>query len=69
VSLTWEQTTVDARDASALGQWWREALGWAVINDDSDEFEIRPADRLPGLLLVPVPEEKTASVSSSRCTA
>jgi hypothetical protein len=60
VTLIWEQTTVDARDPSALGQWWREALGWVVINDDSDEFEIRPAeDRLPGLLFVPVPEEKT----------
>jgi Glyoxalase-like domain len=60
VTLIWEQTTVDARDPSALGQWWREALGWVVINDDSDEFEIRPAeDRLPGLLFVSVPEEKT----------
>jgi Glyoxalase-like domain len=60
VTLIWEQTIVDARDPSALGQWWREALGWVVINDDSDEFEIRPAeDRLPGLLFVPVPEEKT----------
>jgi hypothetical protein len=60
VTLIWEQTIVDARDPGALGQWWREALGWVVINDDSDEFEIRPAeDRLPGLLFVPVPEEKT----------
>ena len=32
-----------------------------VVNDDPDEFEIRPAaDRLPGLLFVPVPEKKTA---------
>ena len=60
VTLIWEQTTVGARDPSALGQWWREALGWVVINDDSDEFEIRPTeDRLPGLLFVSVPEEKT----------
>ena len=59
MSLEWEQTIVDARDPSALGRWWREALGWVVINDDADEFEIRPAvDRLPGLLFVPVPEEK-----------
>jgi hypothetical protein len=60
VTLIWEQTIVDARDPTALGQWWREALGWVVINDDSDEFEIRPAeDRLPGLVFVSVPEEKT----------
>jgi hypothetical protein len=60
VSLEWEQTTVAARDPVALGNWWREALGWIVVNDDSDAFEIRPAaDRLPGLLFVRVPEQKT----------
>jgi Glyoxalase-like domain len=59
VSLEWEQTIVDSRDPSALGRWWREALSWVVVNDDPDEFEIRPsADRLPGLLFVPVPESK-----------
>jgi len=60
VSLEWEQTNVDARDPAALGSWWREALGWVVVNSDPDEFEIRPsADRLPGLLFAPVPERKT----------
>jgi hypothetical protein len=60
MSLEWEQTIVDARDPSALGLWWREALGWVVVNDDPEEFEIRPtADRLPGLLFVPVSEPKT----------
>jgi hypothetical protein len=59
MSLEWEQTIVDARDPLVLGNWWREALGWVVINDDPDEFEIRPAaGRLPGLLLVPVPDSK-----------
>lgn len=59
VSLEWEQTIVDARDPSTLGRWWREALSWVVVNDDPDEFEIRPsADRLPGLLFVRVPESK-----------
>jgi Glyoxalase-like domain len=60
VSLEWEQVIVDARDPVALGRWWREALGWVVVNDDPEEYEIRPApDRLPGLLFVPVPEAKT----------
>jgi hypothetical protein len=59
VSLEWEQLIVDARDPLALGNWWREALGWVVVSDDPDEFEIRPApERLPGLLFVPVPESK-----------
>ena len=60
VSLEWEQTNIDSRDPAALGNWWRQALGWVVVNDDPGEFEIRPApDRLPGLLFVSVPEHKT----------
>jgi hypothetical protein len=60
MTLEWEQTIVEARDPVALGGWWRTALDWVVVNDDPDEFEIRPtADRLPGLLFVPVPEQKT----------
>ncbi|CCK32666.1 hypothetical protein BN159_8288 [Streptomyces davaonensis JCM 4913] len=60
MTLEWEQVNVDAADAAALGSWWAEALGWVVVNDSPDEYEIRPApDRLPGLLFVPVPEGKT----------
>lgn len=51
---------MDAKDPESLGRWWAEALGWVVVNDDPNEFEIRPSpDRLPGLLFVPVPEPKT----------
>ncbi|WP_155373396.1 VOC family protein [Catellatospora vulcania] len=60
MSLEWEQTVVDAHDPAALGRWWREALGWVVVDDDPRWYEIRPAlDRLPGLIFVPVPEAKT----------
>lgn len=60
MSLEWEQTVVSARDPRTLGVWWRDALGWVVVNDDPNEFEIRcTADQLPGLLFVPVPELKT----------
>jgi predicted enzyme related to lactoylglutathione lyase len=60
MGLEWEQTIVGARDPAALGRWWLEALGWVLVNDDPDEYEIRPAeDRLPGLLFVSVPEPKT----------
>jgi hypothetical protein len=45
----------------ALGRWWVEALRWIIVNDDPDEFEIRPqADRLPGLIFEPVGERKHA---------
>jgi hypothetical protein len=60
MSLEWEQTIVHSRDPASLGRWWQEALRWVVVNDDPNEFEIRPApDRLPGLLFAPVPEPKT----------
>ena len=60
MTLQWEQTIVEAQNPGALGNWWMEALNWVVVNDDPDEFEIRPAaDRLPGLLFVPVPVRKT----------
>lgn len=60
MTLEWEQVVVDAADPVALGRWWAEALGWVVVGEAPDEFEIRPEqDRLPGLLFVPVPEQKT----------
>jgi len=59
MSLEWEQTIVDAHDPESLGHWWRDALGWVVVNEDPEEFEIRPsAERLPGLLFVPASEPK-----------
>jgi predicted enzyme related to lactoylglutathione lyase len=60
VSLEWEQTIVDAKDPAALGRWWSQALGWVVVDDTTEDYEIRPSpDRLPGLLFVPVPEPKS----------
>ena len=59
MSLEWEQTVVDARDPATLGRWWRDALRWVAVNEDPEEFEIRPsADRLPGLLFVRVHDSK-----------
>lgn len=61
MSLEWEQVVVEARDTVRLGRWWQEALGWVVVNDDPDEFEIRPApDRVPGLLFLGVQHGKAA---------
>jgi hypothetical protein len=58
----WADTLARAgssEDPVALGQWWAQVLGWIVLNDSHEEFEIRPAaDRLPGLVFVPVPEAK-----------
>ena len=60
MSLVWEQTIIDAADPVALGRWWATALGWVVVDEEPDEFEIRSSpDRLPGLLFTQVPEPKT----------
>jgi hypothetical protein len=60
MDLNWEQVVVDAADPVALGRWWAEALGWVVVNDAPEEYEIRPEpDRVPGLLFTPVPEAKS----------
>lgn len=60
MSLEWEQTSVDAHDPVSLGRWWQRALGWVVVDEGSDVFEIRPtSDRLPGLLFIRVPEDKS----------
>ena len=61
MSLEWEQVVVDAVDPVALGRWWADVLGWVVVNDAVDEFEIRPSvHRLPGLIFAPVTEAEHA---------
>lgn len=60
MALDWEQTNIDAREPVALGRWWREALDWEVVDEGPEVYEIRPEkSRTPGLLFVPVPDEKT----------
>lgn len=62
MSLRWEQVVVDAVDPVALGQWWAGALGWTVVNDDPNEFEIQAEpDRLPGILFLPADSAKPSS--------
>jgi hypothetical protein len=55
VSSLWENLTVDALDPGRLARWWAEALGYQVVTEEPDEVEIRQsADRLPGIVFVPV---------------
>ena len=59
MALEWEQIIIDSQDSVRLGQWWKDALGWVVVEDRRGEFEIRPTvDSLPGLLFTEVPEAK-----------
>lgn len=57
MALEWEQVIVHSLDPAALGRWWAEALGWVVVFESDDEFEIRPApDRMPGVDFVRIDE-------------
>jgi hypothetical protein len=61
MNLKWEQTVINALNPVKLGRWWSDALGWVVVNDSAEDFEIRPsADDLPGLLFVRVTDPKTS---------
>ncbi|MEH1126158.1 VOC family protein [Micromonospora sp. CPCC 206061] len=56
----WENLVVDSQDPPRLARWWAEALGYQITYEKPDEVEIRrTADALPGLIFVPVPENKT----------
>ncbi len=53
MTLSWEQIAIEAVDPSALGRWWLEALGWVLVDDDPEAFEIQPAaGQTPGLLFL-----------------
>jgi predicted enzyme related to lactoylglutathione lyase len=59
MTLTWEQTVIDAHDPRALGLWWARVLEWAITIDTDDEFEIRRAgDAEPGLIFIGVTDGK-----------
>ncbi|MDX6308192.1 MAG: hypothetical protein QOI06_1238 [Nocardioidaceae bacterium] len=72
MSVRWYTTVVDSRDVAAQSRWWAEVLGWQVAYEAEDEVVIVPRwaldesrqvpveERGPGLVFVPVPEEKQA---------
>jgi predicted enzyme related to lactoylglutathione lyase len=52
--------TVDAHDPLALARFWEQVTGFAM-DDDSDQEEALlapPADGIPGLLFIAVPDDK-----------
>jgi hypothetical protein len=70
--LRWYSTVVDCHDVAAQARWWADALCWKVVYEADDEVVIVPSyaseellrsmpwERVPpGLVFVPVPEDKT----------
>ena len=61
MGMEWEQVIIEAADPGGLGRGWATALGWVVVNDDPDEFEIQPsAGVMPGLLFAHAAGPKVA---------
>jgi predicted enzyme related to lactoylglutathione lyase len=61
VTLRLYTVVIDARDPTALGQFWADALGWRILADDDQEEVIvgANAQAYPGLCILRVPEPKT----------
>jgi hypothetical protein len=59
------QIAINARDNSAIGQFWAEALGWNVTRNEPDETNVEPEgfaypDPVAVCIdILPVPEPKT----------
>jgi hypothetical protein len=70
MSLRWYTVVVDCKDVAAQARWWAEVLDWRIVYEAEDEVVIVPphalderrqiplAEQGPGLVFVPVPEEK-----------
>jgi predicted enzyme related to lactoylglutathione lyase len=62
MAIRWYSIVVDSRDHHTLARWWAQVLDWKIVYEDEDETAVaRDADLHPepGLVFVPVPEEKT----------
>ena len=62
MSLEWAHVIVHTAHPVELGQWWADALSWAVVWQSEDEYSIRPApDQRPGLTFVTMRDAKAVS--------
>ncbi|MFH8569832.1 VOC family protein [Streptomyces sp. NPDC017993] len=53
------QIAVDAHDLKGLAAFWARVLDWRVVFEADDEVIIGADERaLPGIVFLPVPEEK-----------
>ncbi|CCH76800.1 conserved hypothetical protein [Nostocoides japonicum T1-X7] len=73
MSMRWYTLVVDCHDIAAQARWWAETLDYVIVYEDAEEvaivprtMETDPVDDVarfralpPGLVFVPVGEEKT----------
>jgi hypothetical protein len=70
MTLRWYTIVVDCHDVAAQARWWAETLDWRIAYEAPDEVVIVPPrafdesrdipveEQGPGLVFVPVPEDK-----------
>lgn len=70
MTLRWYTIVVDCHDVAAQARWWAETLDWQIAYEAPDEIVIVPPrafdtsrdipveEQGPGLVFVPVPEDK-----------
>jgi predicted enzyme related to lactoylglutathione lyase len=61
MSVRWTELVVDSYDPPAIAEFWRQVLGWELVEDEQEDgdVEIGPPDQDgPSLLFQIVPEGK-----------
>ena len=59
MALRFSEICVDAHDATSLGTWWAEVLGWRhEIDADGDVVLHAPAGAGPNWIFLAVPDDK-----------
>jgi len=60
MSSRWYTVVIDSQDVRSQAEFWRQALDWQVVYESDDEMVIaRDDNTYPGIIFVPVPEQKT----------
>jgi hypothetical protein len=59
MGLKFDEICIDADDATALGVWWSQALGWPQdVDSDGDVVLHTPPGAGPNWLFLAVPDDK-----------
>lgn len=59
MALKFDEICIDAHDATGLGRWWSEVLGWPHdVDDDGDVVLRAPAGAGPNWLFLATPDDK-----------
>ena len=59
MTMTFDEICIDARDATALGAWWSQVLGWRQdVDSDGDVVLHTPPGAGPNWLFIAVPDDK-----------